>query len=340
MAEPGSVFVDKAFLWTWVFTLALHMAGFIVAYLLQTEVFFDCLGALNYLLLIAYGVWQGGMVTSAPDSRKIIMTVLPACARIWLLSFLTYRAKKRRGDGRFDDIKPFFLMFFGLWFFSAVWVWTAALPCIFVLCTKARIPLNAGDWVVAVLYVLGFFIEVVSDLQKNNWIFNKNREGGFCEDGLWCYSRHPNYFGEILMQWCGWFLCITVFASSSGIDSELLGRGIGASAGPLFSTSVLLLGTGMPTCEGENLKRYYEDAEVRPRYVKYREETSVIWPMPKALWAVVPLVLKRTILCEWKRYEYDPHNKRTADKHAEAVRDADAQKQKPRSRSEGWSEPH
>ena len=43
--------------------------------------------------------------------------------------------------------------------------------------------------------------EVVADLQKTLWV-RAGRRGGFCTAGVWHYSRHPNYFGEMLQWWC------------------------------------------------------------------------------------------------------------------------------------------
>ena len=99
----ASLFVPDAYLYAWLFTFGLHMVSFIVAFVLQTEVFFDFIGALNYLILVGYATYAGGFHSPEEDSRKLVMLVLPCAARLWLISFLTYRAYIRGGDGRFDE---------------------------------------------------------------------------------------------------------------------------------------------------------------------------------------------------------------------------------------------
>jgi len=177
------------------------------------------------------------------------------------------------------------------------------------------------DYIAASLFALGLIIEVSSDIQKANWV-KSGRKGGFCTVGWWAFSRHPNYFGEMLMWWMAWLFSVSSILLSNKtatyIDSEntkqpytvdrpSLFWGFFGIISPIFTQLVLLFVSGMPLAEGPALKRFYENPnlEIRENYINYRENTSILVPMPQFLWKVIPVGLKRSVLfCEFKRYEY------------------------------------
>merc|ERR1712238_5630 len=135
------------------------------------------------------------------------------------------------------------------------------------------------------------------------WMFQafwvkKGRQGFFCQTGLWKYSRHPNYFGEILQWWCAWGFS---FGSGNGIGDAQWWVGI---ISPLFTMQILLntAGTGVSNANGKNLKRYYDNCA--DDYSEYRNSTSILIPMVG--YKYVPVFLKRTIFMDFKRYEYRP----------------------------------
>ena len=141
---------------------------------------------------------------------------------------------------------------------------------------------------------------VAADVQKARWV-RLGRPGHFCTVGLWQYSRHPNYFGEMLQWWCAWLLA---FAGAAGLADAAWWA---TAASPLFTMHVLLNipATGVAQANGKNLKRYYD---VCPgEYARYRAQTSILLPMVG--YARVPLLLKRTLLLDLERYEYRPSKK-------------------------------
>lgn len=282
----------SAFFWlSLAITLAIQLVGFLHAFVFQTEKFFDALGGINSLALVGVALATGGGDWGA---REVAIAVMFSFSRAWLLVFLLWRAQARDGDGRFDDIKPYFCSFMIAWILQAVWVFCVAMPFIVVAGSAGEdVALAVGDVICIGLFAVGFVCQVMSDIQKARWVA-AGRPGGFCRAGLWNWSRHPNYFGEILMWWCAWGLCVQLVVK--GVIS-LAWAGI-AMLSPVLTMLLLLLVSGIPFAEGRALRRYQGNAE----YQEYRRSTSPLVPLP--FWSSIPRCLQRTIFCEFPMYEY------------------------------------
>ena len=88
------------------------------------------------------------------------------------------------------------------WTIQGLWVLMTAGMAFAALSSKNKLGLDLFV-IGALIWLLGFVIEVVSDKQKTNFKNNPSNEGGrFIQEGLWSWSRHPNYFGEIVL-WIG-----------------------------------------------------------------------------------------------------------------------------------------
>ena len=121
-----------------------------------------------------------------------------------LSGFLLFRILKTGKDDRFDDKRDKFFPFLGFWVFQMIWVWTVSLP-VTVLNSPAvqayfQHSFGTGrDVAGIVLFAIGFLMESVSDLQK--YLFrSRNDRSSILDTGLFAFSRHPNYFGEIILQ--------------------------------------------------------------------------------------------------------------------------------------------
>ncbi|HJM17784.1 MAG TPA: DUF1295 domain-containing protein, partial [Candidatus Poseidoniia archaeon] len=86
----------------------------------------------------------------------------------------------------------------------------------------------------------------------------------WCDAGLWKYSRHPNYFGNIML-WFGIF----IFCYNYDVPWWTV-------IGPLWTTFLLLFVSGIPLLEASADKKYGED----PEYIRYKKETSILIPLP------------------------------------------------------------
>ena len=108
------------------------------------------------------------------------------------------------------------------------------------------------------IWIFGFIFEAISDWQLKKFIAKKENQGKIMQSGLWKYSRHPNYFGEIVMWW-GIFLIALSLPS-----------GIYFIVSPLLITYLIVYVSGIPMLE----KRYENNVE----YENYKKNTSKLIP--------------------------------------------------------------
>lgn len=235
---------------------------FIPAYARQTEKFFDLTGSLTYISVTILAV----LLSPVQDGRSLL---LMAMVIIWagrLGSFLYRRIQKDGKDGRFDEIKPSFIRFFNVWTIQGLWVTFTAAAALVAITSEHRQPLG---WVAALgtlIWVIGFGLEVIADSQKSQFRANPANKGKFINTGLWAKSRHPNYFGEIVL-WLG----VAIVAAP-----VLQGWQWVALISPVFVTILLTRVSGVPMLE----KRADEKWGGQPDYEQYKKETPVLIPKP------------------------------------------------------------
>jgi len=109
---------------------------------------------------------------------------------------------------------------------------------------------------------------VTADIQKYVFKSNLANKGKFIQSGLWSVSRHPNYFGEIVM-WCA-----MAGLAVNGLGSSTPIRAIGACTSPLFVTYLLTKMSGIPILEKMGNDRWGKDEA----YQKYKKTTPVLIP--------------------------------------------------------------
>jgi len=119
-------------------------------------------------------------------------------------------------------------------------------------------PLDSLDYLGVLIWIVGFYFEVIGDAQLDKYLAQPQRPA-ILKTGLWRYTRHPNYFGEVLMWW-GIFLI--AFASHPEAWITIIS--------PLMITILILFVSGVPMLERAMKKR--------PGYKEYMEETSVFLP--------------------------------------------------------------
>ena len=331
----GSVFSDAAIL-----TFGMQFIGFTIAAILQTEIFYDILGGINFLALAVMSSFalfgDTNANTDNADGYKYashhgIFVGLFAISRGWLLLFLAWRAHHRKGDSRFDGVKTIPSKFFVYWMVQAVWVYCISLPLLVVAATangntnattnnnnnsNDQLQVRYGLILLLSGMALSIYTEIRSDITKAKWVA-KGRPGGFCTDGHWKYSRHPNYAGEILTWvFAAWYAILACDNNWSWTSIVV------ASISPLFTIQILLntSGTGVWNAEGKNLKRYYEheDRTIARNYEAYRRTTPPLFPLITIIipYDKVPLQYQRLFCFEWERYEYKtPSTGKKSDKN-------------------------
>ncbi|MBE7952853.1 DUF1295 domain-containing protein [Microbacterium sp. R1] len=241
---------------------AIQVIAFIPAMLLQTERFFDLTGSLTFFVISAALV----LLAPMPDPRSWILAAMVMLWAARLGSFLALRVHKAGSDGRFDQIKGSPLRFLQVWVIQGAWVsLTAAAAWIAISAdASSRAPIGWLTVVGIVVWALGMVIEIVADAQKSAFRADPGNRDEFIRTGLWSRSRHPNYFGEIVI-WVG------VFLTAAPV---LVGWQWVALLSPLFVILLLTRVSGIPLLEARAEKKWGDRAD----YVAYREQTPALIP--------------------------------------------------------------
>jgi steroid 5-alpha reductase family enzyme len=172
------------------------------------------------------------------------------------------------GDSRFDEVKKQPGAFLVYWLMQGAWVWVTALPCFLVNgLTSPRVsPLHAGDWCCFSLWVFGVLFETAADVQKSKFKSDPANRGKFIDVGLWSISRHPNYFGEIIV-WLG--VCGVALSANAGV-----GVSLAALCSPAFVALLLTKVSGIPILEKAADERWGGEA----KYLEYKKNTPCLVP--------------------------------------------------------------
>lgn len=243
----------------WV-AFAVQWVVFIHAGWNATEKYFDLTGSLTYISLSVYSFSQA----KSKDTRQTVLTVMVLVWAVRLGTFLFSRIHKAGKDSRFDKIKHRLPRFFNFWTIQGLWVFLTALPVWVTNVSTVSAPVSNTDVIGWGLWLIGFVIEVTADNQKSVFRADSKNQGKFICTGLWAYSRHPNYLGEIIL-WCG------VYISSTNI---LVGANHIACLSPLFVIFLLTKVSGIPLLE----KSADEKWGSNPAYQKYKANTGCLVP--------------------------------------------------------------
>ena len=165
-----------------------------------------------------------------------------------------------------------------------------------------------GDIAGVILWAVGVGLESVADMQKYRFRSNPANKGKVCDVGAFAWSRHPNYFAEICTQFGIYALCVGPAATGfvpagSGAHAALAASVVGA----LFLTALLMFLSGLPLQERPGAKKRYEQGgEPWRSWQAYAAQTSILIPLPPALYRPLPTFVKRTLLLEFPMYVFDP----------------------------------
>lgn len=242
--------------------LGINGTMFLVAYRYQTDTLTDISYAVTFVVLVVYGLLANDLT-----STKFVGAAMVSVWALRLGSFLLYRIRKTRKDSRFDDIRGNFKKFLQFWVLQGLSVWVILLPILLLFSNKSA-PLGIVSYAAILIWAFGLTVEAVADLQKYRFTSNPAHKGQWIDEGIWKYSRHPNYFGEITV-WVGAYL----FA----LPSLSTGQVVLAIASPLFITSLLLFVSGIPKLEKSADERWGNDKA----YQEYKRRTSLLFLAPK-----------------------------------------------------------
>ena len=233
---------------------------FLPAYKFQTEKFFDITGSITYITLVVIAF----LLSQDVDARSTLLAALVIVWAIRLGSFLFRRIQKAGKDDRFDEIKPSFFRFLNVWTIQGLWVTFTVAAALTAITTTVRKELDAFAMVGLLIWVFGFAFEAIADSQKSRFNADPKNKGKFIRTGLWSRSRHPNYFGEIVL-WIG----VAVIAAP-----VLQGWQWAAMISPIFVTLLLTRISGIPLLEKKADKKWGGQEE----YESYKKNTPVLIP--------------------------------------------------------------
>lgn len=249
-----AVCVAVAFLVQWV--------AFVPAWRNRTEKFYDLTGGLTYITVTLLAV----LLTPGIDARALLLAALVIIWAVRLASFLYLRIRAAGEDRRFREIKQSFGRFLIAWTLQGLWVAFSLAAALAVITSTRRLELDLFAGVGLLVWLAGFALEATADHQKSAFNARPENRGRFISTGLWSWSRHPNYFGEIVL-WVG--VAIIALPVLRGWQYVTL-------ISPVFITLLLTRISGVPLLE----KRADEKWGGEPAYEAYKARTSVLIPLP------------------------------------------------------------
>ena len=247
-----------------VLAFAINWLAFIPAALHQTERYYDLVGGITYISVTLFAVALSGEL----DLRAMLVAAMVMFWSLRLATFLFRRISRDGKDSRFDTIKNRPLRFFMAWTIQGLWVLLTAAAALAVITGGVRAPLGAIGIAGIAIWSIGILIEIVSDRQKSNFRSNPDNKGKFINSGLWAWSRHPNYFGEIVL-WTG--MAIVAVPVLHGWQWVTL-------ISPVFVTFLLTKVSGIPLLEEKADQRWGGQDD----YEAYKRRTPVLVPKPPA----------------------------------------------------------
>ena len=242
---------------------AIQWIAFIPAYIFQTEKFYDLTGSLTYLLVIWYSLTLSSDQFTNLNGANIVIVLLISLWAIRLGSFLFMRIHHDGEDKRFRSIKPSASQFFMTWTLQGLWVSLCSMCALTAISSNTGIVTNAFFYIGLALFILGFAIEVMADMEKSAFKANQENKDKFITTGLWARSRHPNYFGEIVL-WTG--IAVMSFSSLEGLQYLTL-------ISPIFTYLLLVYVSGVRMLEARADLKWGDN----PAYQEYKKKTPVLF---------------------------------------------------------------
>ncbi len=241
---------------------ALHWAVFVPSYAFKTEHYFDLTGSLSYITTVAAAI----VLNPSLDLRDLIICAMITVWALRLGSFLFWRIKKDGQDKRFIVMKTKFTWFLMTWTIGGLWVLVTMAAGLAALTSNITAELGLISYLGIALWLFGFVVEVTADNQKTEFRKNPDNRNRFITTGVWSWSQHANYFGEITL-WFG--LALVSLPVLSGWQLATL-------ISPVFVYFLLTKVSGIPLLDRLAKQKWGTDSD----YLSYTQATSklLLWP--------------------------------------------------------------
>jgi steroid 5-alpha reductase family enzyme len=208
--------------------------------------------------------WTSFLLSGGSGTRGILAGILVS---IWGLRLAWHIHKRNMGkaeDYRYLAWRKewgnwfYIRSYFQVYLLQGLFLFLIVLP---VLLINKSIGSGLGilDFVGVAVWLVGFYFESVGDAQLARFIKNPENKGKIMQSGLWAYTRHPNYFGEVTQWWGLWLVALSVPYGLVGI------------IGPITITFLILKVSGIPMLE--------KKMEENPEFAEYKKKTSVFIPL-------------------------------------------------------------
>ena len=245
----------------------IHWIIFLPSFFYKTEKFYDITGTVAYFVMIGLAVY----IASDSSSLSILSKIIAAMVLVWALRlglFLLVRVFHVGEDKRFSEAKKSFFKFLMFFSLSALWVFLTTANALTLILNNPDINDVLFLGIGGIIWVIGFLFEVIADEQKRRFRKKDSNHGQFITTGLWSISRHPNYFGEILI-WIG--MAVISFPVLSGWQYATL-------ISPLFVILMLTRVSGINLLEESADKKWGNLDE----YQTYKANTAALIPFNKS----------------------------------------------------------
>ena len=247
--------------WNLIALLTMMFIGWMISLVFHNVTIVDTLWGLGFVLV----VWITFSMTGGYPARKTLIAVLTTLWGLRLAAHLSWRNWGAGEDPRYGSWRKasgnrfWIISLFKIFVLQAIFLWVISLALQIGQIASTPGHLTAFDFLGLSVWLLGFIFESVSDFQLARFKADPNNKGKVMNQGLWAYSRHPNYFGESLIWWGIFLIALATPNSWWTVIS------------PLVITVVLLKMTGIPLTEKSISSR-------RPAYKDYIKHTSAFIP--------------------------------------------------------------
>jgi steroid 5-alpha reductase family enzyme len=245
-----------------IFVLFIYMSfWFLVSLIKKRNDVADIAWGLGFVTL----AWVSLFFSGEPTMRGFLVNILVTIWGIRLAAHIYRRNRGKPEDSRYAAWRKewgslfYIRSYLQVYLLQGLLLFLIVLPVLFI---NRGIGETFGlfDLVGVVVWITGFYFESIGDAQLARFIRDPSNKSKIMQSGLWKYTRHPNYFGEVT-QWWG------IFLIALSIPGALF-----TIVGPLTITFLILFVSGIPLLE----KKYMR----RPDFEEYKKRTSVFFPLP------------------------------------------------------------
>jgi len=244
-----------------IFLFAYMNLWFILSLLKKRNDIADVAWGLGFVLM----AWVSFFLSPETNWRSILVSSLVTIWGIRLAWHIYTRNKNKKEDLRYKKWrrswgKLFYIRsYLQVFILQGLFLFLIVFPVLFTN-QKTNQAFTILDLLGVVVWLTGFFFEVIGDLQLSRFIKDPKNKGRIMDRGLWRYSRHPNYFGEVTLWW-------GVFLIATSVPGGWL-----TFFGPITITVLIVFVSGIPLLE----KQFADRQDFR----EYKKKTSIFFPLP------------------------------------------------------------